>query len=201
MPHRLALLLLAAGQSSRMRGADKLLEPIAGQPLLAHMIGQAQATGRPVFVTLPALDHPRASTLQGATPIAVPDAAEGMGASIRRGIAALPSTTEGVLMLPADMPELTTGDFTKLIEGFEGPEGPILRATGTEGGEIRQGHPVLFPRRCFAALTALQGDAGARSVLRGEDLKLVALPEARALTDLDTPEAWAAWRAAQDTRP
>ncbi len=201
MPHRLALLLLAAGQSSRMRGADKLLEPIAGQPLLTHMIGQAQATGRPVYVTLPALDHPRASTLQGATSIAVPDAGEGMGASIRRGISALPSNTEGVLMLPADMPELTTGDFTKLIKGFEGPEGPILRATGTEAGEIRQGHPVLFPRRCFTALTTLQGDAGARSVLRGEDLKLIALPAARALTDLDTPEAWAAWRAAQDTRP
>lgn len=194
MPHRLALLLLAAGQSSRMRGADKLLEPIAGQPLLAHMIGQAQATGRPVYVTLPALDHPRASTLRGATPIAVPDAAEGMGASIRRGVAALPSTTEGVVMLPADMPEFTTRDFAKLIKGFKGPDGPILRATGTEAGETRQGHPVLFPRRCFAALKALKGDEGARSVLRGEDLKLIALPEARALTDLDTPEAWAAWR-------
>ncbi len=194
MPHRLALLLLAAGQSSRMRGADKLLEPIAGQPLLAHMIGQAQDTGWPVYVTLPALDHPRASALQGATPIPVPDAAEGMGASIRRGIAALPETTGGVLMLPADMPDLTTEDFTKLIEGFEGPDGPILRATGIEAGEIRQGHPVLFPRRCFAALKALHGDEGARSVLRGEDLKLIALPEARAVTDLDTPEAWAAWR-------
>lgn len=201
MPHRLALLLLAAGQSSRMRGADKLLKPVAGQPLLARMISQAQATGLPVYVTLPALDHPRATTLQGATAIAVPDAAEGMGASIRRGITALPTSIDGVLMLPADMPEITTRDFTKLIEGFEGPEGPILRATGTEAGETRQGHPVLFPRRCFAALAALQGDEGARSVLRSEALKLIALPEAHALTDLDTPEAWAAWRAAQDTRP
>ncbi|KUP93926.1 nucleotidyltransferase family protein [Tritonibacter horizontis] len=195
MPQDLAILLLAAGASSRMRGGDKLLEDISGRPLLTHLIREARATTLPVWVTLPALDHPRAAAASDARRVVVPDAAEGMAASIRRGVAALPATTQGVLLLPADMPELTCDSFLALADRFDGPEGPILRATGTDAdGEIRPGHPVLFPHRCFAALTALRGDTGARAVLQGERVQLVPLPAAQALTDLDTPEAWSAWR-------
>jgi len=198
MPHALAILLLAAGASSRMQGGDKLLEKIAHQPLLSHLVQQAQATGFQVLVTVPDLAHPRAALTGPAQCIPVPDAAEGMGASIRTGIRALPDRTEGVMILPADMPELTTANFQKLADGFAGPEGAILRATGQDGtGAIRAGHPVLFPRRCFDALLRLKGDDGARRVLQGENVTRVPLPASHALTDLDTPDAWATWRAGQ----
>ncbi|WP_303048858.1 nucleotidyltransferase family protein [Phaeobacter sp. HF9A] len=197
MPHSLAILLLAAGASSRMRGGDKLLEQVAGRPLLAQLLHQAQASGMRVFVTLPDLTHPRAKAAEGATMIPVPEAAEGMGASIRRGLHALPADIDGVMLLPADMPELTTADFQQLAAQFQGPDGAILRATGVDkSGRTRPGHPVLFPRRCFEALRQLRGDDGARAVLRDDPPELVALPAAHALTDLDTPEDWAAWRRA-----
>lgn len=186
-----AILLLAAGASSRMRGADKLLEDMDGEPLLTLMCRRAAETGLPVFVTLPSLSHSRAAAIRGATPIAVPDAAEGMAASIRRGIAALPPETEAVMILPADMPEITAQDMVLLATRQEGPQGPILRACTEDG---TPGHPVLFPRRCFAALQTLKGDQGARLVLAGEDIRMISLPGNHALTDLDTPEAWAKWR-------
>lgn len=200
---KITILLMAAGHASRMRGGDKALEQVAGAPLLVHMARQALTAGCACCVTVPDLDHPRSRALaslaaedrsEHLSRIAVPDRDTGMSASIRAGIAALPASCDGVMVLPADMPELTKSDFETLKNRFDGPEGAILRAASED---FRPGHPVLFPRRCFDDLLRLSGDTGARDILRRESVKLCALSGQRALTDLDTPEAWANWRARQ----
>jgi len=191
---KIAILLLAAGASARMRGRDKLMEDIEGAPLLSLICSRAAQTELPCYVTLPSPTHPRSSATGCAQVIPVPNAAEGMAASIRTGIAALPPTIDAVMILPCDMPELQTQDLLDLAAHFQGPDGPVLRATASDG---TPGHPVLFPRRCFQALSKISGDQGARAVLQGQKLQLVALPGQRAVTDLDTPEAWARWRAAR----
>ncbi|MFV1492048.1 nucleotidyltransferase family protein [Phaeobacter sp. JH18-32] len=213
----IAILILAAGSASRMRGRDKLLEEIDGTPLLARICGAALGTGQDTYVTLPAAPHPRAQLLSRACPAAtalfVPDAQEGMAASIRSGIAGLTKSYEAVMILPADMPELTQADLAQVAGSAMALPDRILRATGTAtgadtgsitGAQERFGHPVVFPRRYFAALGQLSGDQGARAVLKaaqdqGETIHPVPLPEAHALTDLDTPEAWTAWRRARTT--
>ncbi|UWQ80809.1 nucleotidyltransferase family protein [Leisingera sp. S132] len=187
----IAILLLAAGASSRMQGRDKLMEVVDGQPLLSLMCRRAALTGLPVYATLPGPSHPRAAATGDAIQVPVPDAAEGMSASIRRGTAALPEDTQAVMILPADMPEITAQDMLHLAAHFDGPDNPILRAAAEDG---TPGHPVLFPRRCFEALQGLQGDQGARSILTGETVQTVPLPGRNAVTDLDTPQDWAAWR-------
>lgn len=192
------ILILAAGASRRMGGADKLLQTVAGRPLLAEMIRRACATGRDVVVALPGPDHPRARVLNGtcARPVWVPDAGEGMAASIRAGAGALPPDATGVMILPADMPELTEADLRAALEAFEraAPPRPILRAVDEDG---TPGHPVIFPGDLFAKLKCLTGDEGARGVVQAHDARLVLLPlpEGHATTDLDTPAQWAAWRA------
>lgn len=192
----IAILILAAGSSSRMGpGRDKLLEPVDGIPLLLLVIERAQATGCPVFVCLPALTHPRAALIgDRATPVWVPDADDGMGVSIRTGITALPDDVDAAMILPADMPELTAEDLQTVLDQYQ--PGAIARGTGAAG---KPGHPVIFPRTCFDMLESLEGDQGARGFLAAhpEELQLIALPARHALTDLDTPEAWAAWRAQQ----
>ncbi|MDC0656846.1 nucleotidyltransferase family protein [Leisingera sp. SS27] len=187
----IAILLLAAGASARMQGRDKLMEEVDGQPLLTLMCRRAGLTGLQVFVTLPGPSHPRAAATGDAIQVPVPDAAEGMAASIRRGIAALPAGTESVMILPADMPEITAQDMLRLAAHFGGHDSPILRATAQDG---TPGHPVLFPQRCFKALKSLGGDQGARSILKAETVRPVPLPGRHAVTDLDTPHDWAAWR-------
>ncbi|SEO67713.1 CTP:molybdopterin cytidylyltransferase MocA [Salinihabitans flavidus] len=195
MQDDLAIVILAAGASSRMRGADKLLQVVAGRPLLAVMAERARAVSHRVLVALPGPDHPRAAALAGlgVTPVFVPDAAEGMGHSIRAGIAALPGGCAAAMILPADMPELTGDDLATLAAAWSGEPDRPWRATGADG---TPGHPVIFPRTLFPALRGLSGDRGARDVLRahGGTLKTFALPGRHALTDLDTPEEWAAWR-------
>ncbi|WGW02779.1 nucleotidyltransferase family protein [Tropicibacter oceani] len=195
--HDIAILIPAAGASSRMRGKDKLLEQVDGLPLLRRQAEQALATGCHVAVTLPDHDHPRAEALAGlpVQVIAVPDASEGMSASLRRGVSLLPGGMRAVMILPGDMPELTTADMSQLINGFEATPHPMLQqATSLDG---TPGHPVLFPADCFSALIRLTGDQGARDVVKANAHRLsrIALDGARALTDLDTPEAWARWRA------
>ncbi|MEO0621635.1 MAG: molybdopterin-binding/glycosyltransferase family 2 protein [Pseudomonadota bacterium] len=192
--------LLAAGASRRMRGRDKLLEEVEGQPLLSRTAAEIAASGvdSTVAVLRPG-DAPRAAALSGTGVRTVenPRAAEGMGTSLAAGLRALPADTDAALVVMADMPEISAADIDRLIAAFDPAEGrEIIRATTATG---RPGHPVLFSRRFFEALQALEGDRGARTILEenAEFVTDVPLAGEAATTDLDTPEAWAAWRARQ----
>ena len=187
-----AILLLAAGQSSRMRGKDKLLEEVNARPLLAHLTQEALASGCLTYVTLPPKSARGAILPEGAIQVIVDNAREGMGASIAAGVAALDHDVTHVMILPSDMPELTRDDFLKLIDASEARPMAIIR--GQSSGTA--GHPVLFPDDCFDALRSLTGDTGAKSVLKAHAGRIhtVDLEGSRALTDLDTPEDWKKWR-------
>ncbi|MGB8813068.1 MAG: NTP transferase domain-containing protein, partial [Paracoccaceae bacterium] len=96
-----AILILAAGSSSRMRGADKLLERIDGVPQIARITQAALATGCPVLVALPP-DRPlreKAIAALNVTRITIENAAEGMAASIREGVAHA-GNSPGLMILP-----------------------------------------------------------------------------------------------------
>lgn len=182
-----------------MRGADKLLERVEGRPVLALLAARALAAGAPVLVTLAPGQAERAAALAGlAVALAeVPGAAEGMAASLRSGAAAAASGGHaGLMVLPGDMPEIEAGDLRGMLDAFAAAPAPtpILRATAADG---RPGHPVILPARLLPALGALSGDTGGRELLRAHagEVHPHPLPGARAVTDLDTPEAWAAWRA------
>lgn len=185
------LVLLAAGAARRMAGADKLIEPVDGIPLLRRQASAALAAGLgPVAVTLP-LDRPlREAALEGLAVerLYVPDAAEGMAASLRR--AAIWAEGEPLMVIPADMPDLEAADFRALAADFDGAT--PLRACGEDG---TPGHPVVFPGAVMGEFAGLSGDEGARAVLRRHPPALLELAGRRALTDLDSPEDWAAWRA------
>ncbi|MDT8855622.1 NTP transferase domain-containing protein [Paracoccaceae bacterium Fryx2] len=189
------IVILAAGSSSRMRGADKLMETIGGIPQIRRAALAGQATGCPVAVTLPTDRPARARALAGlaVTLIPVPDAAEGIAASIRAAEGTLPPGP--LLLLLADLPEIAAADLAMMLAAFRETPGSILRAGSAAG---KPGHPVIFPAWARADLAALSGDAGARDLLarHAGRTRLVALPGNAAVTDLDTPEDWAAWRAA-----
>jgi len=96
------------------------------------------------------------------------------------------------MILPADMPDLTAQDLTLMIQASNAAPDALMRATAEDG---TLGHPVIFPADLRAAFATLSGDQGARPILQAHAARLhtIALPGHHALTDLDTPEAWAAW--------
>lgn len=196
----LTLLIPAAGASSRMRGADKLLTPIDGEALLRRSARRALAAHPDVVVTLRPEDLARRAVLADLPLVLLPvaEAREGLAASLRAG--ARVAAGGGLLVLPADMPDLTTEDLAAVIAFWRSAPRALIRATAEDG---TPGHPVLFPPDLLADFARLAGDEGARSLLQAHRarLGLLALPGQHALTDLDTPEAWAEWRARQSPRP
>ncbi|MGL5008460.1 MAG: nucleotidyltransferase family protein [Paracoccaceae bacterium] len=191
----LHILILAAGAARRMRGTDKLLEIVNQRPMLRHITEVALETGRPVVVTLPP-DRPlRNAAIEGlaAVSICVAQPGEGMAASLRAGVAAIPEHA-AVLLLLADLPDITAADLRFMAAAYMLEPSMILRATAASG---TPGHPVVFPPWVRSDLLGLTGDDGARGLLQTnpDRVKLVALPDQHATTDLDTPEAWAEWRA------
>lgn len=191
------ILILAAGASSRMAGRDKLMEVVAGLPLIARSAGVALATGLPVTVVLPPDRPARQAALAGlAARMVVADRArEGMAESLKAGLAALPDLAP-VLLVLADLPELQTADLLAVLAAGAGaPE--LIHRGASAGGQ--PGHPVLLPPWLRGEIRGLSGDQGARELVQRhrERVRLVPLPGARAITDLDTPEDWVAWRKAQ----
>lgn len=193
----ITVLIPAAGASSRMRGRDKLLEEIEGQALLRRQVRRALATGCPVIVCLSAERPARRAVVQDLDlqVIEVPDPEAGMSASLRAGMAGIDADATGVMVLPADMPELESAHLLKLMQWFADEPTGIWRATDEAG---TPGHPVVFPRQMFPALRHLPDGEGARALVAEHEVRLCPLPGQAAVTDLDTPEDWARWRAQQD---
>lgn len=189
------ILIPAAGASSRMRGRDKLLEPVAGRPLLAEMAARARRHGR-VVVTLPDHHHPRANVLpHGVEILDVPDHTEGMSASLRHG--ASMAAGEDLMVLLPDMPEITTDDIGAVLAARAAhPDALIWQAATADG---TPGHPVVFNANLLPQFADLSGDSGASEIVKrhADRRVLVPLHGNRARADLDTPEAWAAWHAGQ----
>lgn len=200
MQRPLHILVLAAGSSSRMAPRDKLLETVGGQPLLARIVRLALDTGVRVTVVLRP-DRPlRLAALSGlpVNRVMAADADRGMAESLKAGLASLPEEVD-VMLLLADLPELTLADLNQMVAAHGDHPDVILRATSAQGVP---GHPVILPADLRPALMALAGDAGARQILTAHQHRIrgVPLPDNHAITDLDTPEAWATWRREQQVK-
>lgn len=192
------IVIPAAGKSSRMRGSDKLMQQIDDVPLLRRTVLTALHSGvGPVFVTLPAPTHPRQTALIGldATIIPVPDAGEGMNASLRRAVTKLPQSSQAAMILLADLPDLSADDLRKVSKSIDLKPDYCIWRGATEDG--KPGHPVIFSAALFPEIARLTGDAGAQGLVRTYAAHLVPLPGQNARTDLDTPEAWVKWRSQQ----
>jgi molybdenum cofactor cytidylyltransferase len=199
-PYDIAVILLAAGGSSRMRGADKLLEAVGGVPLLRRVAeGACAATVSQVIVVFGSKAQARQDALAGLPihPVTNDAWQSGMASSIAAGVNAVSPQTDGALIVLGDMPEVDSALMNTLIGVFD-PEGgkDIVRPVAASGPV---GNPVLFGRRHFPALMALTGDSGAKPIIAAQGDSVVDVPvnDDSVLIDLDTPEAWLAWRSSQ----
>ena len=191
------ILLLAAGASSRMRGADKLLEVIDNTPLLRLMAERCVKAGPTRVIIGPGQDARRA-VLEGLdVEIVEAEGDDGMAASLRTGVKGLKN--QSFMVVLADMPEVMAADLY-LLWGLHGQGlAPIVQAASEDG---KPGQPVVFAAKFLKSVSKLGGDEGARSILKAhaKDVALIPLKGNRAVVDLDTPEEWAKWRADRSTR-
>ncbi len=181
--------VLAAGSGSRF-GGGKLLTPWGGGVLLDGALATAFAAPvRGVTLVTGADSEAVAAAARAFDPrvrvVHAAEHAEGMGASLRTGIAALPADATAALVLLGDMPRVPHAVLGFLVAAVRGG---APAAAPTYGG--RRGNPVCLGAELFPQLKALTGDAGARRVLDalGERLALIEAPDDGVLFDVDRPE-------------
>jgi molybdenum cofactor cytidylyltransferase len=198
--HRIAGLVLAAGRSTRMGGPNKLLEEINGKPLVRIVAEQVLASRASPVIVVTGHQRERVERALAGLPISFvhnPDFADGLSTSLRTGIKAVPAEADGAIVTLGDMPQVGPTLIDRLIAAFDPERGALVVIPTIDG---KRGNPVLWARRFFPDLLAVEGDIGARHLIGGyaEAVTEVPVEDAGALTDVDTPEALIAVRAAMD---
>jgi molybdenum cofactor cytidylyltransferase len=195
-PTRIAAIVLAAGRSVRMGAANKLLADVGGRPMVRHAVEAALVSqARPVLVvTGHQADDVRAA-LAGLNVefVANADFAQGLSTSLKAGIRAVPPEITGAVVLLGDMPRIEAAHLDAMIAAFASPAGAAIVVPMHEG---QRGNPVLWPADLFAEMLALEGDAGARSLLtkHPDRVREIDLGTDAVLMDVDTPDALARLR-------
>jgi molybdenum cofactor cytidylyltransferase len=178
-------IVLAAGTAARF-GSTKQLQEHGGKTLVRRALDLADALcdERSILV----VGHDWLAVYAACQPLSGfllcndrPDA--GIGRSISQAIRSLPPTAKAVLILLADQAMITTEHLESMLATWSGAGDEIV-ATAFAGTE---GPPVLFPRRCFAALAELDGDQGARKLLCDDQFTVTTLTFEEAAIDIDTP--------------
>lgn len=182
-------LVLAAGSGVRF-GGGKLLAPWRGAPLLHSALAVARAAPVASLTVVTGADADAVGACVAAFDptiriVHAADHADGMAASLRAGVAALPPDAAGVIVFLGDMPRVP-------------PDVPIALAAALRKGASaaapefagRRGNPVGLARSLFSEVARLTGDQGARRILDrlGSALVLTRASSDGVLFDVDRPE-------------
>lgn len=185
----IASVILAAGSASRM-GRPKQLLPLGGRPMVWRVADAAcrAALGQVIVVT-GACGEKVSRALAGlAVSVAVnPRWQSGQAASLKAGLAAVDRQARAVIYLLADQPLIPSAVLQDLARAYYAGQGSIV-APVFQG---QRGNPVLFDlARWREDLMALQGDCGAREILRAHPAELGCVPvdDPRYFLDADTEE-------------
>jgi molybdenum cofactor cytidylyltransferase len=203
---RLGALILAAGASERLGMPKQLLAGDDGVPLVSSVVHAAQAAGfDPVMVVVGAhaeeVTHALINDAAVVFLVANRGWSEGMGSSIRCGIASmsthgLMTDVSGVLIATCDMPTTNRKHFASLRSAalVNGSVSRVASEYTTRGGNVlTRGIPAIFPRSDWPELLTLHGERGAKSLCEAPGTRTVPLLDGS--FDLDTPDDVSAWRA------
>ncbi|WP_010218030.1 nucleotidyltransferase family protein [Sphingomonas sp. PAMC 26621] len=174
------LVLLAAGRSERFGDTDKLKQPFLGKPLAFHVVTALESVpfkARLAVCSGSELDFGS----RGYRVIHNDDPGDGMSGSVKLGVAAAREIgCAAVVIVLADMPRVTATHIYRLLEAVTGPDAVIASSNG-----VHPSPPAVFGADQFEALLTLEGDEGARAMVRAG--RHVIAPEAD-LLDIDRPE-------------
>lgn len=183
-----AIMVMAAGAASRYGSAKQLARLPGGCSLVRHAALTALETGLPVQVVIGAHGELVRAELVGLD-LAIVDASEwwrGIGRSIAQGVEALQARAaplSAVLLTLADLPQVTSADLLRLVDLHRQDPDRLL----VSGFGDNRGPPCLFPADCLPALQALDGDDGARGLVKTQAARVTTVPLAAAGLDIDRP--------------
>ena len=188
----IAAIVLGAGRSRRMAPHNKLLvTDKAGKPMIARVVDNVlSSNARPVMVVT-GHQAEQVEHALGGRPVRyvhAEDYAEGLSASLKAGIAAVPPECAAAVVCLGDMPLVTGRMIDRLISMYDPTEGRLIVLPTFRG---KQGNPMLWDRRFFAEILAISGDSGARFLVgkHTEFVCEVEMADDAVLRDFDTTES------------
>jgi len=187
-------IVLAAGRSRRMAPHNKLMVPDrAGKPMIARVVDNVLSSrARPILVVT-GHQAEQVEHALGGRPVRfvhAPDYAEGLSASLKAGIAAMPSECAAALVCLGDMPLVTGRMMDRLLEMYDPHEGRLIVLPTFRG---KQGNPMIWDRQFFPEILGISGDSGARFLVgkHAEVVCEVEMADDAVLRDFDTTESLA----------
>ena len=151
---RIAAVLLAAGRSTRMGAVNKLIAEIGGKPLVRIAVEQALASRAKPVIVVTGHEREKVEAALAGLPVRFvhnPDYAEGLGTSLKTGIAAVPEEADGAIVCLGDMPQVDAALIDRLIAAFDPERGALVVVPTIDG---KRGNPVVWSRRFFHDLMA-----------------------------------------------
>ncbi|MFQ5973729.1 MAG: NTP transferase domain-containing protein [Alphaproteobacteria bacterium] len=162
---RVAAVLLAAGESRRMGGANKLLLPVGGEPLVRRAARRLMASRLSNIVVVLGYQRRRVSRAiddLGLTTVWNAHYREGQMSSVHAGVAGLSGDPDGVMVCLADQPWLETRDYDRLIEAFA-RRGEKSIVVPTYRGQ--RGNPIILAHEHRADMLANQRNLGCKHLV------------------------------------
>lgn len=178
-------LVLASGLSRRFGPENKLLALVGGVPVARRTIEAYLTALEDVWVVVGHDAHNVRAAIAD-LPVHVvqnDNYAEGQSASLRAGIAALPSGSEAAIIGVADQPLLRAEVLTRLLTHWRESGSKIVGALY----DGRPGNPVLFVRELFPELAVIRGDVGGRAIVKRHSVERIPIEPAWVGMDIDTP--------------
>ena len=179
-------MVLAAGASRRM-GTPKQLLRLGGETILERTLGNVRASevGEIVLV----LGHAAESvekeiSTEQVRVVRNPDYQQGMGTSLRTGLAAVSADASAALIILADQPFVRPETLDRLIICHQESK-PQIIIPMYQGF---RGNPVLLDRSVFEEVKGLNGDVGCRAIFGDHTEGICKLPvdDAGILLDIDS---------------
>ncbi|MGJ5675018.1 MAG: nucleotidyltransferase family protein [Nostochopsis sp.] len=183
-----AIIILAAGASTRMGRPKQLLE-YNGRSLIQHAVEVAIASVcHPIIVVLGAYaDRIKPEIVTSVETIENPFWHQGMSTSIRMGIETLNKSdykAEAAILMLCDQPFVSPSLIERLIKVYRTTSAPIV---ASEYAQIL-GVPAIFDRTLFPQLTQLSQDAGARKIIQKYVRQVARVAFPQGIIDIDTPQ-------------
>lgn len=182
-------IILAAGMSTRL-GRSKQLLPLGDKPLIRWTAARVLASALDDVSVVIGSDADAVRAALASLPLRIvenPAYVSGQASSLCAGIAALDDDIGAVVMLLGDQPEIDPAAIDAVISRWRETAAPVVMTAY----RARQSHPVLLARELFPELLVIDGDQGAREVIRRYRDRVVTAPwDTDPPADIDTEEAY-----------